>query len=253
MSKHYFVAAALPAVILGRPPEISFSDFMTLLRENFSSEEMRCVEAIRSLIDIYNIAAFLKGQSLDPRGSVTQLDIEEALSTQAGLSDYILEFFQSHGELEEQLRAHGELVVRYFQVEIPKARGFLREYLKFEREWRLVMIGFRAAKLGREIARELQWEDPADPLVAHLLAQQHAKSFEPPEEYERLKRIFESHQDDPWDLQMALERYRFERVSEMIELETFSLDYVLGYMVQLMIAEKWQELHDKQSVAISGS
>jgi hypothetical protein len=249
MKNHYFVTASLPALTWGQPPEISFSDLLTLLRENLSVEELASVQVVRGLVDLYNLAAFLRGEELDRRGSFTAAELEEMVKTQEGLRPYVLEFLERYETTEARLRRHGELVVTYFQREIEKAKGFLRRYLEFERQWRLVMVGLRASRLDRDLATELQWEDPADPLVAQLLMQRDVKSFEPPEPYQPLKPIFQEHETDPWGLEMALEQFRFEQISEMVETEAFSLDFILGYMVQLMIIEKWQDLHDKQHAA----
>lgn len=250
MTNHYFVTASLPTIVLGEKPELSFSDFLILLQDNLSANELDAVKAVRGLIDLYNLAAYLRGEELDLRGSFTASELEEMVQTQEGLREYVLEFLERYETTQARLRHHGELIAHYFQREIQKRRGFLKAYLEFERKWRLVMVGLRANELGRDMAKELQWEDPTDPLVEQLLVQRDAKNFSPPDGFESLKGMLRDYAGDPWGLQMAIERLRFEKVSELIETETFSLDYILGYMVQLMIAEKWQELHDKQNAGI---
>ena len=247
MTSQYFVATALPALQIGAVPEISFADFITLVNENLPPREKEKIEVIRRLIDLYNLVAYWRGMEIDPRGSLSVVELQEAVQFGEGLPDYVLEFLDEHEGNEARLHAHGELVAHFFQREIERAGGFLHRYLVFERNWRLVMVGLRAAHLKRELAVELQYEDPTDTLVMQLLTQRDAKSFEPPEGYEELKVILDDSQGDPLRLHLELERLRFEWVRDLVEGELFSIDWILGYCVRLMIAEKWQELHEQQN------
>jgi hypothetical protein len=130
------------------------------------------------------------------------------------------------------------LLAWFFNHEIPKRKGFLRAYLTFEREWRLVLLALRAKQLGRDVAKELQFEDPTDPLVAHILAQKDSETYDPPLEYVELKELIASCYADPWAEHRAFAEYRFRKIDEIAEKgELFAIDQVLRYMAQLMIIE----------------
>jgi len=118
----------------------------------------------------------------------------------------------------------------------------LHDYLVFEREWRLIMTAFRAKQLGRDVVVELQHEDPHDDVVAQIIAQKDAVTFEPPSGYEALKAIFVEHASEPRELHRALEFYRFSTLDEMMKNEIFSTGFLLGYMARLMICERLQEI-----------
>jgi hypothetical protein len=138
-----------------------------------------------------------------------------------------------------------KLLAAYFRDESHESKGLLKQYLAFERELRLVMVGFRAKRLGRDIIKELQFENPDEDLISQLIAQKDARDFEPPEGFEDLKAIFEKYQDKPYALHQALVEFRFDKVQELMGLKTFNMDYIMGYTIQLVMVEKWLKL-DKQ-------
>ncbi|MGD9685314.1 MAG: DUF2764 family protein, partial [Candidatus Obscuribacterales bacterium] len=165
MRHYYFVQPALPALQLGVVPEISFHDLMDLLYDNLAPEDFKQVQTICRWIDVQNIAALALGKPLDIRGNLSSVTLPEAIAEQAGLPDYILDVTGKY-EGEELLRHHGEIAARFFQVEIGRAEGFLKEYLEFERQWRLILLALRAK--GRDVRQELQYEDPSDRLVQQI-------------------------------------------------------------------------------------
>lgn len=247
---YYFLANVLPPLQVEMAPELSFVDFCDLLDENLKPQDRRPVEVVRLYYDIQNLRSLWLRQPLDERGNFSELELDEAILEREGLPDYVYDFIDRYDDDADKVARFGQLVQQYFLEEIAQAEGFLQEYLCFEREWRLVLLGFRAKQQGRDIAVELQYEDPYDPIVAQLMAQKDAKSFEPPARYEELKSLFEQRQDDPFELYKGLCEYRMRKVQEMIEAEQFSIDFILGYMVQLIIVERWLELDRQQGQEI---
>ncbi len=247
-NNYYYLAAALPPLQIGSPPELSFSEFQEMLRENLYDRDMQKVATIRRYVDIQNLRHFWKEEPLDPHGNLSDVEMEEAILEQTGLPEYVYEYLTSCEHDDERVRNLSQLVATYFREETAVADGFIKDYLTFEREMRLVFVGFRCKQWGRELARELQWEDPQDDLIVQLMAQKDAKSYEPPSEYEGLKGLFEEHKDNPLELNKALAEYRFNKVTEFCPLQPFSLDWILAYLVQLMIVERWAEL-DRQAGA----
>lgn len=242
MGPYYFVGSSLPALTFGEPPDIEFQEVIYLFEENMRGDDLEQVRVLRRLIDLYNFCGFIRGESLDPRGNLSHADIEEAKVTGVGIPDYVQRFFETYEGDEERIRNIGELIATFFNREQELATGFLKEYLKFEREWRLIMTAFRAKQLDRDVVVELQHEDPNDDVVAQIIAQKDAETFEPPGGYEALKPIFLEHAGEPRELNRALEFYRFSTLDEMMKNEIFSIGFLLGYTARLMICERLQEI-----------
>lgn len=245
MGNYYFIGTLLPKLQLDVPPELDLKELMTLLKENLSEKDYQKALVLVRYFDIENIRSFWKQEPMNTKGSMNSNALEEALVTGTGFPNYVYDFLQKYENVVDRLNHFPELISLFFSEEIKKAHGFLKDYLVFERGLRLVTTGFRAKKLGKNLALELQYEDPYDPLVTQIFAQKDAKIYEPPSRFADLKVIFQEHENNPLGLAQALCEYRFHRIEEMIGLEEFTIDRILAYLAQLLIVKQWLEL-DKQ-------
>ena len=250
MANYYFVGTRLPVLRFDASLEITFSELDTLMKDNLTNQDYAKSLLIRQYYDIQNIRAYWLKEELDPYGTMDIVQIEDALVTQIGFPDYVYNYMEKYQSKEDRIRHFSELMAVYFRQMITNTEGFLHEYLIFERDWRLVMVGLRAKKQGRDVAQELQFEDPHDLLVYQILAQKESKTFEAPPKYADLKPIFEKNQNDPLALHLELSEYRFNKIEEMLGFDLFSIDRILGYMIQLIIVEKWQHLSREKGIEI---
>lgn len=251
MTNYYFVGVYLPPLNFDAAPEISFHEFDDLLRQNLTHADYAKTKKIREMYDILNLRSLWLGEPLDPRGEMQKGEIEEALMTHAGLPDYVYDYLARYESLEDRLKHFPWLLARFFQTAVEDSSGFVRDYLQFEREWRLVFAGFRAKKLRRDLSIELQYENPEEDLIAQMLAQKDAKEYEPPEKYEHLKILFEKYGDDPLALERTLDQYRFDYIDHLLGMmDQFSINHILAYMAQLIIVEKWFELDKNKGLNI---
>lgn len=250
MGNYYFLAPSLPPLEFGRKPEISSEELASRLEINLSKEDFAKLIVLRRFVDLHNIRSLLLEEQLDPRGNLSEKELDEALLIRNFFPDYVFDFLNRYENVGDRIKNFSSLLVTYFAEEIPKQKGFMRKYLSFERDWRLVMLTLRAKKTGRDIVRELQFEDFSDPLVAQILAQKDADSYEPPIEYKDLKELFLSCGDDPWQQYKVIAKWRFDKIEEMVDHPLFSIDWILAYMARLMIVEYWNELDEEKGKMI---
>lgn len=250
MGNYYYLAASLPPLELGGKPDISSVELKNRLLINLSKEDWEKTVIFRRFIDIQNIRALFLEEPIDPRGNLNEKELDEALLLHDLLPMYIFDFLDRYETVAEKLRNFSGLIALYFSQEILQQKGFLARYLRFEREWRLVFVGLRAKLLGRDVVRELQFEDPTDPIVAQILAQKDADEYEPPIEYRELKEIFQSCSSDPWELHKAIAAWRFHVIEELVDSPLFSFDWILSYLARLIIIEDWNELDEERGIMI---
>jgi hypothetical protein len=248
MANYYFLIAALPPLVLEAKPEISFKEMKELLRLNLSPEDAKEVRRLLTPIDLYNVRALWLGLPLDERGNFQAKALEEELLVQDGLPAYLIEFLERYESTQERLRYFSSLFASLYREELPKRQSFNRKYTQFEREVRLVLLALRAKRQKRELVRELQFEDPADPLIAQMLAQKDAPDYTPPQEYEELKNLFVDNVSEPLKLHRAISQYRFEQLEEMEENQDFGIDRILCYIARLMIVESLAYLDKEQGM-----
>ncbi|NDD58391.1 MAG: DUF2764 family protein [Chlamydiae bacterium] len=250
MSRYYYIASSFPSLEFPSIPEISFIDLKESLKFNLSTKDYRSVQALRLFVDISNIRPLLLEEEVDTRGNLTEKELDEALLVQDFLPQYVFDYLNKYETLAEKLKHFPELLAAFFKEQIREERGFLREYFLFEREWRLVILALRAKVAGRDIVKELQFEDFTDPLVSLILAQKDADQFDPPEDYKELKEKFLSCGPDPWQQHKMIAAYRYEKIQEMIQGDQFSMDFILAYLAQLFIVEYWNELDEQRGIVI---
>lgn len=250
MGNYYFVVPSLPPLMFGEIPGITFAELMVRLETSLSKTDLGKVKVLLRLVDMYNIRALLMEEEVDPRGNLSEKDLDQALLVHEALPEYVFEFLGQFEKVSDKIRHFSQLLARFFNEEISKQKGFLRTYLIFERECRLVLLALRAKQLGRDVASELQFEEPTDPFVAQILAQKDAGSYDPPAEYAELKELIASCFSDPWLENKAFAQYRFKKIAEMTEGKFFSIDRILSYTAQLMILESLIELDGERGMMI---
>lgn len=250
MSKYYYVGSLLPDLEVGIPPELSFNELMQVLSVNLHEFDLAKVAVLRRLFDIYHVKALERGSPFSERGNFDENELEEAIVTKEGLPGYVYDYLEKHQNKEERLKFFNSLLSQYFNKELEGSTGFIRELMRMERDSRLILLAFRAKKFSRDVAIELQHEDPDDDLVAQILAQKDAHSFDPPEEYLDLKALYEEFSDKPLELQKALTEWKFNKIGQMEGLDPFSMDKILGYTARLILDEKWLELDEQKGKEI---
>ena len=246
MAQYYFLICALPKLNLGTRPEVTFEDFRVLLEMNLNSFDKKQVEDFLTYFNLKNIRAHWMKEPLDSRGTLSDQDLEEALAIGEGLPDYIYEFLERHESTEDRLAHFSFVFTQFFKESISLHRGFFSEYFQWERDLRWVLTALRAKKYKKDLDREIQFEDPTDPLIAYILAQKDAEKYEPPKEFEEVRELFDQFADDPKDLEFALLQYRFAKILDMEQQYSFSIGQVLGYLARLMLVEYWDELDDEK-------
>lgn len=250
MPNYYFLGTLLPELVIGQAPDYTFEELDQLLRDNLSEADYGKTKVIRSLFDIFNLKAYWKKESLDRYGNLDFSDLEEALAFRSIFPEFVFNYMDKYESLEERLSHYPELLVSFCRHAIINASGFLKFYLNLERELRLVILAFRAKMLGRDVYKELQYEDPEEDLIAQILAQKDASLYQPPEKYEEVATLLEKYRDKPVELQKALLTFRFKKIEEKLGIELFSLDRILAYMIELIMGERWQRMDKEKGLKI---
>lgn len=242
MANNYFLAASLPPLVLGERPDITFDELIWRIGMNLKGEDLKKTQVFRRWIDLNNIRALYLEDSIDPRGNLSEKELDQALLLKDDLPEYVFDFLDQFETVQQKLHYFPGLLSAYFREEQAQEKGFLQHYLEFEWSWRLVLMAIQAKEIGRDVARELQFEDLKDPLVIHILAQKDMPSYEPPMEFVSLKEKYLACGPDPWQQFKEIMSWRFKQIENLIQKPLFSIDWILSYMAQLLIIEEWNDL-----------
>lgn len=251
MTSYYFLASLLPELQIGTEPELSLIELARLFDTNLQPKDREKVFSIRLLYDLEAIRKIWKEEEQTQSfGNFTPADLEEVLLTGEGLPAYVYEFLNRYDEDQDRIRHYPALLSTYFREEGKDAEGFLEQYFSFERQWRLVATAFRAKALGKDLVRQLQYEDPEDPLVAELLAQKDTPQFEAPDGFDQLVFLLEANYESPMEMHKQICQWRFRYLQQLVENNFFGIDRILSYLARVIIAEEWLLLDEQQGLAI---
>jgi len=249
-SHYYFFSASLPHLVLGQKPEISFNDLMASLNLNLNQRDLKKIYSLRRIFDIYNIRSCLLEKEFDLKGNLSEKELNQALLLQEEFPLYIFDFLDQFKKFSEKMIFFSGLINLYFREEALIQTGFLKQYFQFERTWRIVLMAIRAKQSKKKVLHGLKFEDPKDPLILHLLAQESRPSYDPPIGYEELKAKYLSCGPDPWQQNKIVAEWRLHQIEELVQEPFFSIDWILSYVAQLFIIEQWNEMNTLQGQTI---
>ncbi len=234
----FFIYGILPPLEFGSKPDVSSRALTELFELNLGSQALKKVHTLKLWIDISNIYELLSQGGFDGRGNYSKSTIKALIANEEDLPAYVFEFFQTHETEKVRRKYFPELIAHYFQEEIKKSSGNLREFLVFEHDIRVLLAGFRAKKGGRDLGEELQFEDLDDPIVsATLLQKDRGGKFQFPTDYEDLEKVLDEAGQNPSKQYEAIARYRFEFYMKYFSEPLFPMGGILAYMVALWILE----------------
>jgi hypothetical protein len=242
--KYYFLGASLTPPELEHPLDIGFDQLMARFELNLTGEDKKCLEALRTYYDVCNLRLLWSDEQIDKRGMLAVDELEARVDMHDLLPEPVLEFL-GEVDAENRLRKFSQLLSRYLVWESARHTGFLRDFFAFERDWRLILAGFRAKHMGMDLLKVMAHEDPTDPIVHTLLGQKDSPSFTMPYGFTDLEQPVAHGSDDPLEVYRAFAKFRFNRIAEMILCETFTVDWLLGYTILLTIAEEWNALEQR--------
>lgn len=250
MANYYFLAASLPPLILGEKPDLSFEELMSRFQINLNKKDYQKITAFRRYIDVNNMRFLFLEEAIDLRGNLNEKDLDEALLLKDNFPAYIFDFLDRFEKTSDKLKYFSGIFSVFFKEEIAHEKGFLKAYFDFERNWRLVMLALRSKEQERDVAKQLQFEDFSDSIVAQILAQKDASYYDPPSEYLELKERYLSCGKDPWQKYKVVAKWRLDQIEELVSNPVFSIDWILSYMARLVIVEDYCALDEAKGKMI---
>jgi len=243
----YYLASSLTPIEFGDVAELSFLELLEKFDANLSTSQKKEFEVLRVYFDLENLKKLFSNQApddFDLRGNLTKKQLKEAIENQEFFPRYVFDFLSQHQASKDLLIHYPELLNSYFRNEAEKASGFLKEYLDFEREWRLLLTAFRAKKLKKNLTKELSFEDPKDEIVETIFQQKESHYFDAPAGYEEFYEMLLGAKNNPLYQYKHLAEFRFKKLRALVQDRPFTLDYLMSYALRVAILEDLRILND---------
>jgi len=242
MRNYYFLANALPELLINSKPVISYNAVMTMLNENLTASDLEQVKILRQYYDILNIQRLIEEEAFDFRSNLNSNQLKDSLLNHENLPPYVFEFFEEYSESSDRIANFSKLMSSYFNIQSNKC-SVLADIIQFERELRLTLIGYRAHRLGLDLAHELRFEDLDDEMITDLLNKKDHSSFDFGAKYASLSEMLQDALGNPLQEERAINTFRFNFYSNYQVGHPFSLHFLLAFVMKLMIVEDF-EGHD---------
>ena len=248
---HYFISG-LPVL---SPDDsrlwISPAEFGEMLKENLHPDDYRQVELVFMENDIRNLTAYLVSgkntNSLPANYSVSDFQEQEKLFSAILPSEDILPGFmvnvmkdnlQEEGK-KDKLKIEHELSDAYYQYLIENAGQFLKAYTVFDFNLKNLVAFIKASR--HNISQEQFITGDSD--HAGHLRDYAGKNLVKDHEFEFFDEIVSYTGSGSFaDEEMKYDSLRWRVIEDMIFFENFSIDRIIGYLKQLLIASRWSAL-----------
>jgi len=242
MRNYYFLANALPELLIDSKPVISYKAVMTMFNENLTTSDLEQVKTLRLYYDILNIQRLIEQESFDFRANLGSNQLKDSLLNYENLPSYVFEFFEAYSENSDRIANFSKLMSFYFDEESKKG-SVLSDIIQFEKELRLTLIGYRAHRLGLDLGHELRFEDQDDEIIRDLLNKKDHSGFDFGHKYARLSEMLQEALGNPLQEERVINTFRFNFYSNYQVGHPFSLHFLLAFVMKLMIVEDF-EGHD---------
>ncbi len=217
---------------------------------NLSDEDMLQVQGFQKIFDLKNLRMLWQGMAFDRRGYLDEKGIEEAFLLENYFPDFVYGYLNKHEDPVGRLKNFSKILTRFLETLSKEFTGLFSWYCDFEKRLRLTLVALRAKDMKIDILPQLRYEDPQDFLVQQIISQKDLPSYEPIEEFKKVKQLYEAHKNDPLKLYKEILQYRFDQILDQEEKHPFSIDQVMGYMIRLTLVEDWQILNPEQGKKI---
>lgn len=245
---HYFLPCYLPELRFELKPEIDPKGLLRLFRMNLSQKELKEVNRVRALLDLYNLRFYLLNEPFLLGASLKIDDYPYLLESEEGFDQEVFDFLNRYPTVEEQIHHFPLLISSYYHRQMETAKGFIREFFIYDWTLWVTLISYTAKKRHLDLIRELQFENPQHETIALLLSQKDSEHFEFPEGFEGIDHELEVAFSKP-DLERRLVAHlRFDFCEQQKEKNTFSFDYLLAYFVQVLTLIDLHEIEDEEMI-----
>ncbi|MFH2137173.1 MAG: DUF2764 family protein [Candidatus Omnitrophota bacterium] len=261
MSKnYYYLIASLPELHLDDNKEpYRVKDFVAELSEQLYPEHFNYVRSIISIYDNANIVDAVLGRDTpwgQQTGNRSFKEIRDLLAEDGfGFDEYIISSLKQigHSNKEEKnlLRANLEDIIfsNYYRKMTAHENLFIQTYFKFDFQLRNILVALNKRKFNLENADFIDIEE--DSYIVNKLRSNGANDFGLSGDIEYLQKLIESvNNNESIHIEKYIDQLRWNKIEEINTFKYFEIDVLLGFLLKLMLVERWIHLDEHKGSEI---
>ena len=257
-NNYYYLVSSLPELRLDdykQPYRVN--EFIEELYVNLSPEHFRNVQDILYMNDNPNIIDIVSGSGntwLDSKGNWTFEQIKSFFSEPELLDAkehaYLLEFINSVDSLKKEdnkvSRGQAEelLLSEFYAKMMNHKNAFIKEYFNFDFQLRNILLAINKRKLNMGKIRFLESNENE---IVQKLKTSTANDFNLSLEIDYMQALIATFEkDDIVYREKFIDQLRWDKIEQINTFAYFKVDILLGYLIKLMIVDRWIALEPKR-------
>ncbi|MBK9152179.1 MAG: DUF2764 family protein [Saprospiraceae bacterium] len=248
-SGYYYLVSGLPDISFGKLPEgIKLKELLDHIYEELSEEDKSQVSQLFLKYDnkmLLDICAEKTPENYLFANYSAEHFTELLKSRSDLLPSYQMEFFENCKEQPKENFFEAEMLLtrKYYEYIILHSKGLLKEWIIYEMQLLNLLTGLNAASMGISAEEHMVGDDEVTQRIVASKAPDFGLSLDFPYIVEIIK-LRSGH--DFVELERYLDFIKWEKLEELSAFSNFSVDFVLAYLLKLMIAMRWTQLDEKK-------
>lgn len=258
MAQYYYLISGLPELDIEQTKlPIQLADLKHELENNLYTEDYQLANYILLAYDNQNLINLIQGKDAphEEKGLFTHDFLEEVLKTQEiapfeepqTFEDYIRGFVVSYKNdfsLYPGMRWEDQLTNYYYDfVRRISGNEFLCNWFDFDMNLTNMVAAFNARNHSLPLENVLVGDND----VTTAITATKAKDFGLSQEYEYINTLVNAYDNENlYNREKQIDILRWKRLERLTDLNYFSVEVVLVYLLKLQILDRWVKL-DKES------
>ena len=243
---YYYLIAGLPDILLDETrSKISVSDLLEEIRVQLHPDDYRLVQALFLKYDNARVLSMLLKQEkeLKGQGIYSQDFLEEQIKEPDerihGYLRKFIELFKS-GERDDTGKTWDNVLEEYyFRFLLDISNEFVREWFRFQLNLNNITTALSCRKHDIPVEDQLIGDNE----VVQSIRRSNARDFGLSQDFPELEQILAAwEQENMLEREKALDTIRWNWINEHTFFHYFTVERVIGYLLQLEMVERWMIL-----------
>jgi len=246
-TNYYYLVSSLPTLEFGEFANVPIEDLVEKILTNLTSKDLELVDYLRKSRDIQNLRSMgEKWQTFRELGMIptkTFQDPDIELELPEEWERYIL------SQKGEKPISIDWVWLNYFEEGLRTDDIFVQVWARHELALWTVTAIIRRGRFEGVQGSGLNFDElerSENPLIQEIFAFSRLPDFGLGHEYDwayLVRNIFET--ANPKEIELAIDKFRWNFLEGLTANRHFSHEVILGYVLKLLICERWQRLDKK--------
>lgn len=239
---YYCLVSGLPDIVLEQSKApFSLYELLEELRLTLHPRDFDLVELIFLPHDNRNLLhlSLKTDASWDILGKFSREEMEEKLKETGQLPPYMDRFYQAvrqESPIWPGMSWENQLTRLYYDHVLSHTEGFLHDWFKFEKDLNNILAAWNAREFNLPVEGQLIGEND----IIRALGKSHARDFGLSKDLVFVDKLLQAlEREDLLERERAVDRIKWHRIDQLNTFHYFTVDTVLGYLLQFLLLDRW--------------